>query len=198
MSFLQENRLSDGRYRLVSPVTRTAKIADPASLAACWSGEIILLRRRLGGAGVDPAAFNYRWFLASIWRYRRPFSHVMAASLFIQLFALITPLFFQVIIDKVLPYKGEFNSLCDRRRPRPAGRVRCHAAIFALLRPQPPTSRIDVELGARLFDHLLRLPLSYRNTPDGADGSSHSRNSRRFDRSSLARVCLQLLIRCLQ
>ena len=101
------NRLSDGRYRLVSPVTRTAKVADPASLAACWSGEIILLRRRLGGAGVSPAAFNYRWFLASIWRYRRPLSHVMAASLFIQLFALITPLFFQVIIDKVLPYKGE-------------------------------------------------------------------------------------------
>src|SRR4029079_10043924 len=68
---------------------------------------IILLRRRLGGAGVSPAAFNYRWFLASIWRYRRPLSHVMAASLLMHLFALITPLFFQVIIDKVLPYKGE-------------------------------------------------------------------------------------------
>lgn len=62
----------------------------------------ILVGRRLGGPGVDPRNFGFRWFLPSIWRYRKPLMHVLLASLFIQVFALVTPLFFQVIVDRFL------------------------------------------------------------------------------------------------
>ncbi|SFV29988.1 peptidase domain-containing ABC transporter [Hyphomicrobium facile] len=158
------NRLADGRFRLVSPITRAVKVADSAALAECWGGEIILLRRRLAGAGISPAAFNYRWFLASIWRYRRPLSHVLAASLFIQLFALITPLFFQVIIDKVLPYKGESTLLVIVGGLVLLGAFDVTLQYLRSYALNHTTSRIDVELGARLFDHLLRLPLSYFET----------------------------------
>jgi ABC-type bacteriocin/lantibiotic exporter with double-glycine peptidase domain len=41
-----------------------------------------------------------------MWRYRRALAHVLVASLFIQLFALVTPLFFQIVIDKVLVHKA--------------------------------------------------------------------------------------------
>ena len=72
-----------------------------------WStGEVVLVTRRLGGAGVDPNTFGFRWFLPSIWRYRKPLAHVLIASLFVQIFALITPLFFQIVVDKVLVHKG--------------------------------------------------------------------------------------------
>jgi subfamily B ATP-binding cassette protein HlyB/CyaB len=158
------NRLPDGRYRLVSPITRTARVAASEGLGACWSGEIILLKRRLGGAGVGPAAFNYRWFLSSIWRYRRPLSHVLGASLFIQLFALITPLFFQVIIDKVLPYKGESTLFVIVGGLVLLGAFDVTLQYLRSYALNHTTSRIDVELGARLFDHLLRLPLTYFET----------------------------------
>lgn len=46
----------------------------------------------LGRSRVDPATFGFRRFLPSLWRYRSPPAHVLIASLFVQLFALITPL----------------------------------------------------------------------------------------------------------
>ena len=133
---------------------------------------VILVTRRWGGAGIDPALFGFRWFLPSIWRYRVPLAHVLVASLFVQLFALVTPLFFQIVIDKVLVHKG--LSTLDRCRDRARGDRRCSTSrcnICAPTRLSHTTSRIDVELGSRLFDHLLRLPLAYFETraarPDG-------------------------------
>src|SRR6185437_4064149 len=99
-------RLSDGQLRIADPLTRIAKDESVDEVAANWAGEIVLITRRFGGAGIDPATFGFRWFLPSIWRYRGPLGHVMIASLFLQLFALITPLFFQIVIDKVLVHKG--------------------------------------------------------------------------------------------
>ena len=69
-------------------------------------GRALLIARRIGGAGADPRQFGMRWFLPTIWRYRRPLGHVLAASLFVQIFALTTPLFFQVVVDKVLTHRG--------------------------------------------------------------------------------------------
>ncbi len=100
------HRLDGGKIRLVDPVTRTQSFDLFQNLAQAWSGEFVLVTRCLGGVGVDPATFDFSWFLPSIWRYRRPLVHILAASLFIQLFALVTPLFFQVVIDKVLVHKG--------------------------------------------------------------------------------------------
>ena len=67
---------------------------------------LVLVTRRFGGEGVDPKTFGFRWFLPSMWRYRKPLAHVLLASLFVQIFALVTPLFFQVVIDKVLTHEG--------------------------------------------------------------------------------------------
>ena len=50
--------------------------------------------------------FNLKWFIPSLAKYRRLFGEVILASLFLQLFALVTPLFFQVVMDKVLVHKG--------------------------------------------------------------------------------------------
>jgi ATP-binding cassette, subfamily B, bacterial HlyB/CyaB len=99
-------RLPHNRYRIIDPTARRSLIETAEHVSETWSGDIILLARRLGGPGANPATANLHWFLKSVWRYRRPLSHVMIASLFIQLFALVTPLFFQTVIDKVLPHKA--------------------------------------------------------------------------------------------
>ena len=158
------NKLADGNYRLASAGTREGGITSAEQLAEIWSGEAILIGRRLGGAGISPKALNYQWFSSTIWRYRKPISHVLVASIFVQLFALITPLFFQIVIDKVLPHKGGSTLIVVV-----AGLFLIGAfdVILQYLRSYAlnhTTSRIDVELGARLFDHLLKLPLAYFET----------------------------------
>ena len=157
-------RLPDGRLRVVDPVTSIDRALSPDAFLAEVEPELILVGRKLGGTGHDPKTFGFRWFLPSIWRYRKPLAHVLLASLFVQVFALVTPLFFQVVVDKVLSHKGYstlfvlvagivivglFDVLLQYQR------------TYAL---SHTTNRIDVELGQRLFRHLLRLPLSYFET----------------------------------
>ena len=73
--------------------------------AAQWSGELILIASRASLAG-ELAKFDFSWFIPSIVKYRKLFSEVLIVSLFLQLFALVSPLFFQVVMDKVLVHRG--------------------------------------------------------------------------------------------
>ena len=88
-------RNGEGLHRFVDPVTRLPQDVPASEAAERLGGEAVLITRRFNGAGVDPASFGLLWFLPSIWRYRRPIADVMLASLFIQIFALVTPLFFR-------------------------------------------------------------------------------------------------------
>ena len=157
-------RMPDGRFRIANPLTRTVQDEAPEAVEALWSGEMILVARRWGGAGTDPANFGFKWFLPSIWRYRRPLSHVLIASLFIQVFALITPLFFQLVIDKVLVHQSQSTLIVVVVGLVAIGLFDTLLQYVRSYVLNHTTSRIDVELGSRLFDHLLRLPLAYFET----------------------------------
>ncbi|OOF67238.1 type I secretion system permease/ATPase [Rodentibacter caecimuris] len=128
-----------------------------------YRGEIIAITSRASVLG-QLAKFDFTWFIPAVVKYRRILLEVIGISLVLQFLALITPLFFQVVMDKVLVHQG-FNTL--------------NVITFALvvtvffeiilggLRTyifSHTTSRIDVELGARLFRHLLKLPLAYFET----------------------------------
>jgi len=125
-----------------------------------WNGQLILITRRAGLFG-EIRKFDFSWFIPAILKYKKLLSEVILASFFIQIFALITPLFFQVVIDKVLVHRGlttldvlAFGLLV----------VSLFDVILNGLRTyvfSHTTSRIDVTLGADLFRHLLRLPISY-------------------------------------
>jgi len=52
-----------------------------------------------------PRKFGFRWFAAELLRHKRIWRDVLAASLFIQPIGLTTPLFTQVIIDKVVVHR---------------------------------------------------------------------------------------------
>ena len=158
------HRLNDGRLRVVSPITRLQLVEPVEQIAAKWSGDVVLVTRRAAGPGVDPKVFDFAWFLPSLWRYRKPFSHVLIASLFIQIFALVTPLFFQVVIDKVLLHKGMSTLIVISVGLAVVGLFDVVLQYLRSYALNHTTSRIDVELGARLFDHLLRLPLGYFET----------------------------------
>ena len=73
--------------------------------ASQWTGELILITSRASLAG-ELARFDFSWFIPSLVKYRILFGEVLAISLFLQLFALVSPLFFQVVMDKVMVHRG--------------------------------------------------------------------------------------------
>jgi len=105
--------------------------------------------------------FDITWFLGAIHKYRRLLGEVLVASFFLQLFALVSPLFFQVVIDKVLVHRA--ISTLDVLVVGLLA-IAVFESVLAILRTYlfaHTTNRIDVELGARLFCHLLALPMAY-------------------------------------
>jgi subfamily B ATP-binding cassette protein HlyB/CyaB len=152
------------RVRLVDPLARTARETTLEDAEALSSGTAILVGRRLGGAGVDPNTFGFRWFWPSIIRYRWPLAHVLAASLFVQLFALATPVFFQLVVDKVLVHKGMSTLIVLVVGMVTLGLFETVLQFLRAYTLSHTTNRIDVELGRRLFHHLFRLPLAYFET----------------------------------
>ena len=125
-----------------------------------YSGQVILVASRASILG-QLAKFDFTWFIPAVIKYRRIFLEVLGVSVIIQLFALITPMFFQVVMDKVLVHRG-FSTLDVITIALLV--VTIFDVILGGLRTYifaHTTSRIDVELGARLFRHLLSLPIAY-------------------------------------
>ncbi len=157
-------RAASGLCRLVDPVTRADRDLSVAEMVAEIEPQIILVARRLAGQGLDPRTFGFHWFLPSIWRYRRPLAQVLVASFFVQLFALVTPLFFQVVIDKVLTHKSYDTLFVLIGGLAIIGLFDVTLQYLRTYALSHTTNRIDVELGQRLFHHLIHLPLAYFET----------------------------------
>ena len=121
---------------------------------------------------------------------------MLVASFFLQLFALVSPLFFQVVIDKVLVHRSMstldvlvIGLVAHRASSRPfSGALRTY--LFA-----HTTNRIDVELGARLFRHLMALPIAYfqaRRVGDSVARVRELENIRQFLTSSALTLVIDL------
>ena len=155
----------DGQRVLFQDPGGTAQASRPVIeplevFAAQWTGELVLITSRASIAG-ELARFDFSWFIPSLVKYRRLLGEVLVVSLFLQLFALVSPLFFQVVMDKVLVHRGltTLDVLVVGLTV-----VVLFESVLTALRTyvfSHTTSRIDVELGARLFRHLINLPLAY-------------------------------------
>src|SRR5215468_6017704 len=159
-SFLLLAKASEDKVLVQSPDVSRPALMSRAELLSVWDGGLILMTRRAGLADIT-RRFDITWFLGAIHKYRRLLSEVLVASLFLQLFALISPLFFQVVIDKVLVHRG--LSTLDVLVVGLLA-ISIFETILGILRTYlfaHTTNRIDVELGARLFQHLLALPTAY-------------------------------------
>nr|WP_207081249.1 type I secretion system permease/ATPase [Novosphingobium sp. KA1] len=133
---------------------------DRDALEAMWSGELLLLTTREGVGGVS-RAFDVSWFIPQIVKYRRLIGEVLLVTLGINLLGLASPLFFQNVIDKVLVH-NTLDTLTILVIG--FGVVSVWETAFGWLRTRlysETSQKIDVELGAKLFRHLLGLNLSY-------------------------------------
>lgn len=162
---------------------------------ASFSGSLVLVttRERLAGA---ERKFDVSWFVPALVKYRHLLRDVLFASFFIQLMALITPLFFQVVIDKVLVHKG-LTTLEILAVGLFA--VSLFEVIMTGLRTYlfaHTTSRVDAELGSQLFRHLTHLPMAYfgqRRVGDSVARVRELDTIREFLTSSALTAVLDLL-----
>ena len=153
-------RMEGEKILIHDPKVERPEIIDQATFEARWSGEMLLFTSRASLAG-ELAKFDFSWFVPAVVKYRKLLGEVLLVSFVLQLFALVTPLFFQVVMDKVLVHKG-FTTLDVIATAFVA--VVIFEVTLTTLRSYVfahTTSRIDVELGAKLFRHLLNLPLAY-------------------------------------
>ncbi|OWO80000.1 type I secretion system permease/ATPase [Photorhabdus luminescens] len=147
-------RLSTDQALIQSPYAVSPEMLPINELEARWSGEVIQLREA-------SLRFDVSWFIPAFIHHRRLLGEVLLFSLMLQLLALVTPLFFQVVMDKVLVHKalstldvlvivlvvvGLFEVVLRGLREY----------LFA-----HTANRIDITLGIKLFRHLLGLPLLY-------------------------------------
>lgn len=143
---------------IFSPISKQPEEITYEQFANLSDNEFIVLSHKLINSQI---AFGFKWFFAEIMTYKAVISEVLLGSFIVQLFGLVTPLFTQVILDKVIVHRSIttldvlafafvavmiFEFLLNLSRKY----IFVHTA-----------SKIDAKLGAKLFKHLFALPFPY-------------------------------------
>src|SRR5215468_10102444 len=192
--FLLLGKAGDDKILVQAPDSPRPQLMTRAELEAVWDGRLVLMTKRAKLTDLT-RRFDVTWFLGAIHKYRGLLSEVLLASFFVQIFALISPLFFQVVIDKVLVHRS-ISTLDVLVIGLLA--IALFETVLGILRTylfSHTTNRIDVELGARLFRHLLALPLAYfqaRRVGDSVARVRELENIRNFLTSSALTLVIDL------
>lgn len=159
-SYIIAAKCTDTELIIFDPLIGKPTTVKWEAISEQWTNQVILLAPKLKDDNKQ-TGFGLKWFIPALWKHKRLIGEVLIASLFIQIFGLISPLVTQVIIDKVLVHQGitTLNVLI-------IGLL--IVIVFEFLMGisknyvfTHTTSRIDITLGVRLFQHLFRLPLAY-------------------------------------
>jgi subfamily B ATP-binding cassette protein HlyB/CyaB len=147
-------------FLIHDPLNNGVAVLNESEFMHKWANRCIFITKRAQLLEAK-AQFGLSWFIPSIIKYKKFLTDVLIASFFIQLLGIASPIFFQVVIDKVLVHRGlttldvlaigffvviTFEVLLTGLR----------TYLFS-----HTTNRIDVELGSMLYKHLLKLPMSF-------------------------------------
>ena len=112
-------------------------------------------------APAGPIDFGFRWFVPELLRHRQIWRDVLLASLAIQLMALATPVFTQIVIDKVIVHHTTSTLAVIGIA---LGVFILFTAVMGWVRQYlvlHTGNRIDAVLGSQVFEHLFKLPPRY-------------------------------------
>ncbi|MDH5939810.1 type I secretion system permease/ATPase [Vibrio splendidus] len=150
-------KLSDSKALIQREDNNSPEVWGRLELESQWTGNTIVISQQQN-------KFDIRWFLPEFLKHKKLLTGVLFFSLLLQLLALISPLFFQVVMDKVLIHSS--LSTLDV-----LAAVLVIVGIYEVLLKglreylfAHTTNRIDIRLGSKLFEHLLSLPLIYFKT----------------------------------
>ncbi|GMB01645.1 type I secretion system permease/ATPase [Pelosinus sp. IPA-1] len=164
-NFIVVVRLENEKVVIIDPYRQHPFMLPVENLFKAWNGELVLFTRRyISPKKKTEGLFDLSWFIPAIWRYKGFLGQVLLLSFILQLFGLITPMFTQVIVDKVLIHRSlntldiliigmAFVSLFQ------AWITGLRSYLFT-----HTTNKIDVTLSTKLFRHIMALPVTYFET----------------------------------
>ena len=157
-----------------------------------WHGDVLLIKRsRVQEASQRP--FGFRWFVPELIRERRLLADVAIAAVLLYALGLVTPFFFQLVIDKVLVHES-FTTLLVLT----AGATIALAfdALFSFLRRYLllyATNKVDIRVATKTFGHLLGLPISFFERISAGVLVKHMQQAARVREFLTGRLFLTLL-----
>lgn len=156
---------SEGEVAVLNPLLPNMGVhyVDRETLCNVWGGTVVFLKKQT--SLTDPRQpFSLRWFIPEIIKQKAAFRDIALAAVAITLLSLATPIFFQLVIDKVLTHQS-VSTLW----------VLTFGVVMALLFEGAfsyirqilllsATNKIDMQITRRAFSHLLSLPIDYFDT----------------------------------
>jgi subfamily B ATP-binding cassette protein HlyB/CyaB len=168
-----ENGAED-QAAVLNPVNPNATVVMVArsEFEKRWLGEVLFVKRQ--HKLTDPnQPFGLRWFIPEILKQKAAFRDIFIAAIAMQLLALASPIFFQLVIDKVLTHQS-----VTTLQVLGVGIVMAllFDSTFGFLRQTltlAASNKIDMRLTRRVFSHLLSLPIDFFETTSAGVVTRH-------------------------
>ncbi len=160
-------KAGEGRVLFFEPGASEARSVRLEEFPRLFAPTVLLVAREGADATTEPeppgaqARFGFGWFGRELLRHRAIWRSVLVASLALQVVGLATPLFTQVVIDKVVVHQTGSTLVL----------IAVGLALFLLFSAGMTWlrqylvlhtgNRVDAVLGSEVFWHLLRLPMAY-------------------------------------
>jgi ATP-binding cassette subfamily B protein len=165
---------------------------DRAALEARWDGSILLVKRKYALTDASQP-FGIRWFIPEFLRQRRAFGDVVIAALTLHVLALATPIFFQLMIDRVVVHRVQATMvvltigvvlaiLFDAALGYARGLILLYA-----------TSKIDIRLATTIFRKMISLPVDFFERNLAGVISKHMQQDQRIREFLSGRLLFTLL-----
>ncbi|MBP9684248.1 MAG: peptidase domain-containing ABC transporter [Rhodoferax sp.] len=155
-----------GQVAILNPLADNATevlLVDRDKFCARWHGEVFFVKR-LYGLPEQNQPFGFRWFIPEIMKQKAALRDIAIAAIAMHFLALASPIFFQLVIDKVLVHQS-LSTLWVLGVGIVIALV--FDALFGFLRQiltLSASNKIDMRLTRRTFAHLLSLPIDYFET----------------------------------
>ena len=189
-----EESSDNPRYLIQRAETERPEILSLEQMDSEFAGQILLLTSREQVTS-EKRAFDISWFIPALVKYRKSLRDVLVGSFFLQLMGLASPIFFQLVIDKVLVHQSltTLEVLAFGLAV-----VLIWETFLSALRNwlfAHTTNRVDAELSTNMFRHLVNLPVSYfeaRRVGDSVARVRELENIRQFLTSNAVTVVIDL------
>ncbi len=184
----------DAQVLVYDPLANRSELLpiDQARFCARWRGEALLIKRDYRLADQE-RPFDLLWFVPELLRQRRLLFDVTIAALFLYALGLATPLFFQLVIDKVLVHES-YDTLYVLAAGITIALV--FDAGFTFLRRYLllyASNKVDIRVATRTFGHLLSLPVGFFETAPAGVLVKHMQQTARIREFLTGRLFLTLL-----
>lgn len=147
-------RVSEKDALLQDPFSSAPEIVSLENLMESWSGTVLIFK-------ISSIAFFMRWIIPEFSRQKKYLMEVFFISFVLQIMGLLSPLFFQVVMDKVLVHNNLTTLDVLAIILTLSGIAEVLTKGFREYLLSHIMTKMDIHLGLKVFEHLIKLPLPW-------------------------------------